>query len=418
MPDEFVFYGKTWEEKNPFWEMKLWMDKNLPKLINEKSMELCNNYSELSDLIRYEILFKYGGIYLDCDFECFKPIDELVKGLSIFASTEDNKHICGGFIGSIPKHPRIKQLIDNIPDSLIKSEGKSSDLRIGPTFVTKNLKGTEIVILDKEYFYPYLPGQIELKRQLGKNKKAYAAHHWAGSWIEKKKPTYKRESLRIPKISIIIPYKKDIYDPKGVREKNYNFVVDRYQKMFPRAEIVIGEDKIGDDIHFCRSSAINDGIKKSVGNMIIISDSDLIISKENLLRGLKEVENYGFVIPWGRCYDISQDLSNKFISTGEIDWYNVKKPNLRDIRDIRKDKLAGGIQIILRNVFNNLGGYNEEFYGWGYEDSDFCMRIKEELGDYKIFEDEKIIHLWHPRLYPNLKANRELYNKKHPEYQL
>jgi len=410
--------------------MKLWTEHNLPELINQRYLKHCKTYSEMSDLIRYELLFKYGGIYLDCDFENFKPIDTLINGLDLFASTENEKHICGGFIGSTTRHPEIKKIINAIPDSLIKNKGKTSDLKIGPTFVTQMLKDTDITVLDKKFFYPYLPGQKGLQKQLPFNKVAYAAHHWAGSWLETKVENFstpkqkakrlhnknlKQKEEKISGFSIIIPYKEDVYDPKGVRKANYDFVVNRYREMFPKAEIVIGRDEVGDDLHFCRASAINNGVKKSTENKIIIADADLIIRKEAITRGLKDVEYHGFVIPWGLCYDVTSKTTEQIIKSSEIDWFKIKnsKPT---IRDIRQDKLAGGIQIILRNVFNNVGGYNEKFYGWGYEDTDFCMRLKAQLTDYKIFPREEIIHLWHPRLYTNLQSNRDLYNQLHPEY--
>jgi mannosyltransferase OCH1-like enzyme len=186
MPREFVRYGKSWEDLHPNWEMNLWTDDNLPELINQAYLDKCNTYSEMSDLIRYELLFQYGGIYLDCDFECFKNIEPIIKNSELFISTEDNRHLCGGFIGSIPQHFVIKRLIDEIPSKLKETEGNKSDLRSGPTFVTKTINRKEINILPKQYFYPYLPGQTKEKKALKTNRQAYAAHHWAGSWLKNK----------------------------------------------------------------------------------------------------------------------------------------------------------------------------------------------------------------------------------------
>lgn len=445
MPEEFVRYGKTWEKHNPDWKMILWTEETLPPMINEKYLKECNTYSEMSDIIRYEVLYRYGGIYIDTDFECLKPIEELIKDYDVFASTEDNKHICGGFFGSTRKHPLVKKMIDNIPPALERNKRQTSDLRIGPKYVTQTLQNENITIIDKEFIYPYLPGQIKLKKELSQNKVAYAAHHWAASWMgeETKKKKYiqafknldefgaimedvfgetptrdkpKRTKVIKQGVSIVIPYKEDKYDPEGIRKDNFNFVVNRYKEIFPRAEIVLGEDTKGDDIHFCRATAINNGVEKCKYNTIIISDADLIIKENSLEKAIKEVEQRGFIIPWGRCYDITKEFSEEIKKTGVITWQKARKDELRSIRDIRQDKMAGGIQVILKTVFNRVGGYDEEFYGWGYEDTDFCRRIIEHLGSYPIYKGGEIIHLWHPRSYPNIKANRDLYNKKHPEH--
>jgi hypothetical protein len=427
MPLEFVRYGETWEDNHPCWEMKLWTDENLPKLINEDYLKLCKNYSEMSDLIRYELLYKYGGVYIDTDFESLKPIDNLIEDLDIFASTENNTHICGGFFGAQPKHPLLKEIINKIPQALEENKNETSDLKIGPTFITEVLKYSNIKVLDKEFFYPYLPGQTSIKNKLSENKIAYAAHHWAASWLEKdikkspkkvtrKKTVRKHKQDKVPSLSIVIPYREDVHDPKGIRRKNYEFVLKRYKELFPRAEIVIGRDNKGDEIHFCRATAINDGVKRSKSNTIVISDGDLIIKDRLLKQAIEEVEKRGFIIPWGRCYDITESLTQNIIRTKKIDWKKARKDELKSVRDIRHDKMAGGIQVVLKTVFNKVGGYDEEFYGWGYEDTDFCRRIIKHLGNYPIYKGGEIIHLWHPRSYPNLQGNRELYNKKHPEH--
>jgi len=183
-PEEFNRYRLSWMKHHPTWTMMFWDEDNLPKLINQNSLKLCNTYSEMSDVIRYELLYKYGGIYLDCDFSCYKNVEPLIKDLKLFISTEDNVHLSGGFIGSVPKHPIIKRLIRLIPKNLEMSKGKTSDLRIGPKWLTNNVRKDEITILPKEYFYPYLPWEIEKKENLKKNKICYAAHHWKRSWGE------------------------------------------------------------------------------------------------------------------------------------------------------------------------------------------------------------------------------------------
>lgn len=190
LPKKFRRYQKSWKKNHKDWEFNVWTEKNLPKdILNLDCLELCNNYSEMSDVLRYSLLYweKGGGIYLDVDFRNFKPIDPLINDLDIFISTEDNHHLCGGFIGAVPGHPLIKRLIDLIPNKLKSTMSKSSDHRIGPRFISQNISWDEINVLPKEYFYPYLPGQ-QFKRDTFKNKGiAYASHEWAGSWLKNPK---------------------------------------------------------------------------------------------------------------------------------------------------------------------------------------------------------------------------------------
>ena len=66
----------SWKDLNPQWEYKLWDEQN----IQELNIENMNVYSKdfnpgyRSDILRYAILKKFGGIYVDTDFECLKPL--------------------------------------------------------------------------------------------------------------------------------------------------------------------------------------------------------------------------------------------------------------------------------------------------------------------------------------------------------
>lgn len=186
LPKKYKKYGRTWKKHHPSWEMKLWTERNLPDdLLNMNCLELCNNYSEQSDVLRYSLLYKYGGVYIDTDFENYKNIEPLLSKLDIFASSEDNYHICGGFMGSTPEHPIIKRLINLIPTTLKSTMNQPSDHRIGPKFVTENISWDEITVLPREYFYPYLPNvfrSIQIQDKADSRKTAFAAHHWAKSW--------------------------------------------------------------------------------------------------------------------------------------------------------------------------------------------------------------------------------------------
>lgn len=192
-------------------------------------------------------------------------------------------------------------------------------------------------------------------------------------------------------ISIILPYK-----PDGDRRDIYfNYVFDRYRTMFPDAEIVLGNDTSG-HVAFCRSHAINNGVARSHGDQLIISDVDLLISKQACLQAFGKA----FVIPFGRIWHLTPEDSDRIIK-GEK-WQDLPTHFV----DIRESKLAGGIHIMTRQFFDEIGGYSEEFLGWGWEDTEFCKRV----AIYPILKDEIIYHLWHPRIGYN-QYNEEVYRR-------
>ena len=43
---------------------------------NKKAFLSAHNYGMKSDILRYEILHTYGGVYIDTDYECVRNIGE------------------------------------------------------------------------------------------------------------------------------------------------------------------------------------------------------------------------------------------------------------------------------------------------------------------------------------------------------
>jgi mannosyltransferase OCH1-like enzyme len=76
---------ESWTNLNPTWEYKLWTDKDIKIFLENKFpwfMERFNEYPkniQRVDAFRYFVLYEYGGLYADMDFECFKNIDGITE---------------------------------------------------------------------------------------------------------------------------------------------------------------------------------------------------------------------------------------------------------------------------------------------------------------------------------------------------
>ena len=76
-PKKYQKWADSWKIKNPDFEYFLWDEKEILKLglDAEKEYRSTNNFGIKSDIARYEILNRFGGVYVDTDFECLKPLD-------------------------------------------------------------------------------------------------------------------------------------------------------------------------------------------------------------------------------------------------------------------------------------------------------------------------------------------------------
>lgn len=179
-----VEWMETWREKNPDWEYKLWTDDNLPRLFNQEPFDKIQAFSGKADILRVELLYHYGGIYLDSDCECLNPLDDDLRKYPCFVCYENELVrpglIQNGVVGSAPKHPFLETLIEEI--SKIEDFNKDvPSIVVGPYFWTRVLRRFEIFngFIDILPSYKFTPIHLEGSCYLGSDK-VYANHYWTG----------------------------------------------------------------------------------------------------------------------------------------------------------------------------------------------------------------------------------------------
>lgn len=108
------------------WEYKLWRDSDMSFLINKEIFDSCGSYQMKSDIARYEILYNYGGLYVDCDMiwlgkdiSEYLPLDKnMFIGIQEFPGWCDigYHNLCNGMFASPKAHHILKRCIDKIPE--------------------------------------------------------------------------------------------------------------------------------------------------------------------------------------------------------------------------------------------------------------------------------------------------------------
>jgi len=170
-------YTTTWITLHPKWKIMLWNDNNLPKMINQHLFEKSKYYSQKSDILRYEILWNYGGVYLDVDFECTRNIESLLKGVARFAAFQREKEINSAILGSTPKDNWMLSIIEKLP-YFFKEKYRAET---GPNLVTdRTINRRDVTVFQKELFYPYLWNEPEKAK--GPFPNSYGVHHWSKLW--------------------------------------------------------------------------------------------------------------------------------------------------------------------------------------------------------------------------------------------
>jgi len=195
MPDEFVEFRRTWAQHHPDWQFCVWDETTLPPLRNQRWFDHVESWSEKVDIASHELLYRHGGVYLDTDFECLRNIEPLLEGVDVFAASEDNIHTCHGIMGCVPGHPLFDRAIDTVEHSIVSQPDGCAAETTGPGLLTRvfdawRAEGNEAVVFGPELFYPY--HYTEKHRRYETFPDAYAAHHWAGSWLPENKEKARR----------------------------------------------------------------------------------------------------------------------------------------------------------------------------------------------------------------------------------
>lgn len=153
------------------------------------------NYAFKSDLLRFTILKKMGGIYLDTDFEALRRLEPAYLCNEFLAAYQPNGEIAVGFMAASPHNG----FITHAHKSLLQSVEKQFEIgwpptnqpgMCGPEWFTKMYgqphPGCSTYLFTAEQFYPYSWLEKARRRENFKTTcpAAYAVHHWHGSWCK------------------------------------------------------------------------------------------------------------------------------------------------------------------------------------------------------------------------------------------
>lgn len=194
VPDKYRYFMDSWKKFYPTWMYKLWTDKEANVLMRDNvSYNKSSNNGMKSDILRYEILRQEGGVYVDTDFECIKPLDDLMSLRLFTGISYDAKLVLYiGIIGSAPNHPIINLCVSNISRPFVGDDAMTIMGLTGPYYFTKCfIEGVKqddkgVVAFPTPFFYPLPNNQRHYPTPHDFiSPCSYALHHWFVSWIKK-----------------------------------------------------------------------------------------------------------------------------------------------------------------------------------------------------------------------------------------
>lgn len=117
IPERFEAFWERLRDLHPGAEFITWTSSRPDALSFMRCREVfdaARTWAGKADVLRYEVLATYGGVYLDCDVEPLRAFDDLLAGPP-FAAWEDRNLICPTVIGAPAEHPAMRAVLDLLP---------------------------------------------------------------------------------------------------------------------------------------------------------------------------------------------------------------------------------------------------------------------------------------------------------------
>lgn len=173
----YVPFYKKWAELHPDWQIMFWNDEYIPTSKNKDVIKSRKHFSSKSNIVRLEVVEKYGGVYVDTDVEPIKNLEPLLENIEAFVGYQlVNEKVCNAVFGATPHHPWLKTLLETLP-AYQEQEPPWGSVHMGEALK----KHRDVTIFQPEVFYPFLWDEPQKSRgPFGE--KTYARHLWARSW--------------------------------------------------------------------------------------------------------------------------------------------------------------------------------------------------------------------------------------------
>lgn len=220
----------TWKDKHPDFEYIRWSEAEMKK--RDLPLSCVNRIDDMeeingkADIIRWEILYHYGGYFFDADCFCIEPLNEYITNLKAFAIWENEQCrkdlVAPGAMGFPPKHPIVRACIEWIHqnDVSVRRTKLRAWQSVGPGLITKmhhTKNFPDVTILPSYHFLPVHHTRLEYRGHA----KVYAHQEWGSSF-----QSYDKMNEVMVGSTFFPPSKDDMYKNVSILVSSYNTKIE------------------------------------------------------------------------------------------------------------------------------------------------------------------------------------------------
>jgi hypothetical protein len=153
------------------------------------------------------------------------------------------------------------------------------------------------------------------------------------------------------------------------------------------------------DMPYCRSWAFNVGVKYCRADVLVLHDNDMLVPADYAANILKHVRRGYELVNLKRFIFYLNEPHTRSLFSGAAGL--TDEAPLAIVQNLE----AGGSVAITRRAYEQIGGMDEAFIGWGGEDNEFWERAQTlRVWPYAYLP---IVHLWHAAQSEKHQTNRD-----------
>lgn len=206
IPEQYQKYIESWKKYCPDYKIQRWDEDNYDVTKNKYMYAAYKNklWALVSDYARLDVIFEYGGIYLDTDVELIKNMNDLLYQ-EAFAGFESKQFVAFGLgFGARKKFQVLKKILQYYEYIDLAKEDGTLNIVTCPKIQTEVLC-KEGLICNGEYqrvagmtIYPekMLSGKSYSTMRVRLTPYTHAIHHYNASWQSEKEHFINVEKLR------------------------------------------------------------------------------------------------------------------------------------------------------------------------------------------------------------------------------
>lgn len=188
---------------NPDWELRVWTSPDGTSSVSDgvetfvsrfpDLLDRACHFSQRTNILRYELIHKLGGVYVDTDFEHLRPVPADLHLVAPGAFVAPYSHVPGKFasavFGARAGHPWLASVL-----GLLREEDPAVSLSMGSDFLTRATLAYEEDdaphVLPRHVFYHFLnpwlcpQGMLTEEARSRLHPETCAIHQWSSKWYD------------------------------------------------------------------------------------------------------------------------------------------------------------------------------------------------------------------------------------------